>query len=116
MAKPDGFAARAASIFGALGGASGAPSVWQLDTQQGFNPGAEDALDGGDTSEEEGDDPVPKSLPGAAGSDDEEAEANYRASVQYRQAFERELEEDEFDRQAAGSSDVDEARPLRSMK
>jgi len=39
-----------------------------------------------------------------------------RASVQYRQAFERELEEDEFDRLAAGNSNPDEARPLRSMK
>jgi hypothetical protein len=81
MAKPDSFADRAASIFGALGGVSGAPSAWQLDTQQGFNPGAEDALDRGDTSEEEGEDPVPQPLPGAAGSDDEEAEANYRCEA-----------------------------------
>lgn len=56
---------------------------------------------------------------GAAGSDEEGIEeANqYRvqASCAYVRAFEQEEEEDEFDRQAAGSGD-DSSKPLRSME
>lgn len=82
----DDFAARAAKLFGALGGpeapsttAAGAGSGggaanggWHLNTQQGFAAGSEDQ----DSSEDP--DAGPRSLPGAAGSDEDEDEYKVR--------------------------------------
>jgi hypothetical protein len=56
-AADDGFAAKAKSIFSGLGDAGG----WQLNTAQGFRPGAEER----DSSEEEDEAAAPQSLPGA---------------------------------------------------
>lgn len=77
----DDFAARAAKLFGSLEAVAGAATAaatspagagagtaWHLNTQQGFAAGAEDQ----DSSEDP--DAGPQSLPGAAGSDDDEDE------------------------------------------
>ncbi|KAF6253062.1 hypothetical protein COO60DRAFT_1704001 [Scenedesmus sp. NREL 46B-D3] len=99
-AADESFVAKTKSIFDRLGDAGG----WQLNTAQGFRPGAEER----DSSEEEDEARAPQSLPGAVGSDDEaaEEERSYRAhaSCAYVRAFEAEPEEDDFDRQAAGGS------------
>lgn len=108
----DTFAARADAIFGVLGNQNKAKE-WSLDTAQGFKPGADDALDRG-SSDDEAEEPVPESLPGADDSDEEQT-YRLRASKCYRQAFEREEEEDEYDRVAAGAS-AGESRPARSME
>jgi hypothetical protein len=56
-AADESFAAKSKSIFGGLGDAGG----WQLNTAQGFRPGAEER----DSSEEEEEAAAPQSLPGA---------------------------------------------------
>lgn len=68
----DGFAARAAKLFGSLEGHGAPAGGWCLNTQQGFAAGAEDQ----DSSADEADDVEagPQSLPGAAGSDEDEDE------------------------------------------
>ena len=105
------FADRTNAIFAALSEPA-KPSDWRLDTAQGFKPGAEDALDRDSSDAEEAQEP--ESLLGA---DDSDEEQTYRlkASSCYRRAFEREEEEDEFDRVAAGGS-AQEQRPSRSME
>ena len=71
----DEFAARAEKLFGALGAQEPAGG-WHLNTQQGFAAGAEDR----DSSEDEGaGDAGPQSLPGAAGSDEDEDEYKVRS-------------------------------------
>lgn len=108
----DSFAARASAIFSTLG-ESAEKNEWKLDTAQGFRPGANDALDR-DSSDDEAEEAEPQSLPGADDSD-EEQEYRLRASKCYRQAFEREEEEDEYDRVATGHT-ADESRPMSSME
>lgn len=106
------FSARANAVFGVLDEPTKAGG-WQLDPAQGFNPGAADALEQ-DSSEDGEEVPEAGSLPGA---DDSEEEQSYKqkASKCYRRAFEREEEEDEFDRVAAGSISQ-EQRPARSTE
>lgn len=72
QASEDGFAARAAKLFGSLEGHGAPAGGWSLNTQQGFAAGAEDQ----DSSADEADDVEagPQSLPGAAGSDEDEDE------------------------------------------
>lgn len=82
----DEFAARAAKLFGSLdtqvaaATAGGGGGAWQLNTQQGFAAGAEDldsSEDAGDAEDAEGG-RFPQSLPGAAGSDEDEDEYKVR--------------------------------------
>jgi len=70
----DEFAARAAKLFGTLDN-QGAAGGWHLNTQQGFAAGAEDQ----DSSEDE--EAGPQSLPGAAGSDEDEDEYKVRSCL-----------------------------------
>jgi hypothetical protein len=62
----DDFASRAAKLFGSLESHGAIGGVWNLNTQQGFAAGAEDQ-----DSSEDGE-AGPQSLPGAAGSDEDE--------------------------------------------
>jgi hypothetical protein len=64
----DDFASRAAKLFGSLESHGATGGAWNLNTQQGFAAGAEDQ-----DSSEDGE-AGPQSLPGAAGSDEDEDE------------------------------------------
>lgn len=64
----DDFASRAAKLFGSLEHHGATGGAWNLNTQQGFAAGAEDQ-----DSSEDGE-AGPQSLPGAAGSDEDEDE------------------------------------------
>jgi hypothetical protein len=62
------FASRAAKLLGSLESHGATGGAWNLNTQQGFAAGAEDQ-----DSSEDGE-AGPQSLPGAAGSDEDEDE------------------------------------------
>lgn len=66
----DGFAARAARLFGAL--EEPATGIWQLNTQQGFAAGAEKEDSSEEEEEHEGAEPQSRPYLQAAGSDDED--------------------------------------------
>lgn len=84
MQASDEFVARAAKLFGSLETQGAAAGGWSLNTQQGFAAGAEDQ----DSSADEGDgDGGPVSLPGAAGSDEDEDEYKVRPGILLKQSF-----------------------------